>query len=73
MESTFKASKDNIGKEVYIMDPVSAKPDLIITFCVDSSACTADVEAQMLDVIFGAQGSQVQPRFFSPDNFTFGG
>ena len=54
-------------------DPVYATPDLIITFRVDPSACTGDVEAQMLEVLFGTQVPQVQPGFFSPDNFTFGG
>jgi hypothetical protein len=56
-----------------MLDPVYATPDLIITFCVESSACTGDVEAQMLDVLFGTRIPQFQPGFFSPDNFTFGG
>jgi hypothetical protein len=73
MESTLKASDTIISREVYMLNPVNATPDLIITFCADSSACTGDVEAQMLDVLFGTQGPQVQPGFFSPDNFTFGG
>jgi len=54
-------------------DPVYTTPDSIITFWVESSACTGDVEAQMLDVLFGTQVPQVQPGFLSPDNFTFGG
>jgi hypothetical protein len=56
-----------------MLDAVYATPDLIITFCVESSACAGGVEAQMLDVLFGTQVPQVQPGFFSPDNFTFGG
>jgi hypothetical protein len=54
-------------------DAVYATLDLSIAFCVESSACTGDVEAQMLDVLFGTQVPQVQPGFFTPDNFTFGG
>ena len=73
MESTLKASDPTICREVYMPDPVYATPDLIITFRVDPSACTGDVEAQMLEVLFGTQVPQVQPGFFSPDNFTFGG
>ena len=73
MESTFKASDTIISREVYMLDPVYATLDLIITFCIESSAYTGDVEAQMLDVLFGTQGPQVQPGFMSPDNFTFGG
>jgi hypothetical protein len=72
MESTFKVS-NIINREVYMVDPVNATPVLIITFCIESSACTRDVELQMLDVLFGTQVPQVQPGFFSPDNFTFGG
>jgi hypothetical protein len=53
--------------------PVYATPDLIITFCVESSVCTGDMAAQMLDVLFGTQFPQVQSGFLSPDNFTFGG
>jgi len=56
-----------------MLDAVYATLDLIITFCFESSACTGDVEAQMLDVLFGTQVPQVQPGFFTPDNFTFGG
>jgi hypothetical protein len=56
-----------------MLDPVNATSDLIITLCVDLSACTGDVEAQMLDVLFGTQVPQIQPGFFSPDNFKFGG
>jgi hypothetical protein len=73
MESTFKASDTIFCREVYMLDPVNATPVLIITLCADSIAYTGDVEAQMLDVLFGTQGPQVQPGFFSPDNFTFGG
>ena len=73
MESTLKASDPIISRKAYMPDPVYATLDLIITFCVESSACTGDVEAQMLDVLFGTQVSQVQPGFFTPDNFTFGG
>jgi hypothetical protein len=56
-----------------MLDPVYATPDLIITLRFESSAYTGDVEAQMLDVLFGTQVPQVQPGFFSPDNFTLGG
>ena len=56
-----------------MLDPVYATSDLIITFCVESTVCTGDVEAPMLDVLFGTQVPQVQPGFLSPDNFTFGG
>ena len=73
MESTFKASDPIMGKESHMLDPVDATPDLIITLRFESSAYTGDVEAQMLDVLFGTQGPQVQPGFMSPDNFTFGG
>ena len=73
MESTLKASDTIISREVNMLYPVNATPDLIITLCVESSACTGDVEAQMLDVLFGTRIPQFQPGFFSPDNFTFGG
>ncbi len=73
MESTLKASDPIMCKESHILDAVNATPDLIITLCVESSAYTGDVEAQMLDVLYGTQVPQVQPGFFSPDNFTFGG
>ena len=73
MESTLKASDTIICREVYMLDTEYATLDLIITVCVESSACTGDVEAQMLDVLFGTQVPQVQPGFFTPDNFTFGG
>lgn len=73
MESTLKALDPIICREVYMPDPVYATPDLIITLCFESSAYTGDVEAQMLDVLFGTQVPQVQPGFFSPDNFTLGG
>jgi hypothetical protein len=73
MESTFKASDPIFCREVYMLDVVYATLDLIITFCVESSAYTGDVGAHMLDVLFGTQVPQVQPGFFLPDNFTFGG
>ena len=73
MESTLKALDPIICREVYMLDPVYATPDLIITLRFESSAYTGDVEAQMLDVLFGTQVPQVQPGFFSPDNFTLGG
>ena len=66
MESTLKASEPIISREAHMLDPVYATLDLI-------SACTGDVEAEMLDVLFGTQVPQVQPGFLSPDNFTFGG
>ena len=65
MESTFKALDTIISREVYLPDPVYATLDLIIT--------SGGVEGQMLDALFGAQVPQVQPGFFSPDNFTLGG
>ena len=73
MESMLKALNPIISREVYMPVPVYATLDLIITLCVESSACAGDVGAQMLDVLFGTQVPQVQPGFFSPDNFTFGG
>jgi hypothetical protein len=59
MESTLKASDPIMSREVYMLDPVYATPDSIITFCIESNAYTGDVEAQMFELLFGPQGPQV--------------
>ena len=38
-----------------MLDPVYATLNLIITFCIESSACTGKAGAQILDVLFGTQ------------------
>jgi len=60
------------GREAYVMDPVFATLDLIITLCVEPSAYVGDVEERVLNVLLGTAGPQAQVGFFSPDNFTFG-
>jgi hypothetical protein len=54
------------GRPAFILDPHYATLDLQITICVEPSSYRGDVDAAVLNVLFGANA------FFSPDNFTFG-
>jgi hypothetical protein len=60
------------GRETYVMDPVFATLDLIITLCVEPSVYIGDVEERVLNALLGMRGPQVQQGFFSPDRYTFG-
>ncbi len=42
-----------------MLDPVYVTLDLIITFCVEWSGCTGDVEPKMLGALYGTQVPQV--------------
>ncbi len=54
------------GRPADVLNPHYATLDLQITICVLPSSYRGDVEAGVLQVLFGASG------FFRPDNFTFG-
>ena len=60
------------GRETYVMDPVFATLDLIITLCVEPSVYIGDVEERVLNALLGMRGPQAQQGFFSPDRYTFG-
>jgi hypothetical protein len=60
------------GRPAYMLQPVYATLDLVITVCVATFAYRAEVEARVLEALFGKGGVRPHPGFFSPDNFTFG-
>jgi len=60
------------GRPAYVLDPMYANLDLVITICVATSSYRAEVEERVLQVMFGTGGIRPKPGFFSPDNFTFG-
>jgi hypothetical protein len=60
------------GRPAYLLDPVYANLDLVIFVCVATSSFRGEVEALVLQALFGVTGVRPRPGFFSPDNFTFG-
>src|SRR6185436_7842594 len=60
------------GRPAYMLEPVYANLDLVITICVAGSAYRGEVEERVLKVLFGAKGVRPLLGFFSADNFTFG-
>ena len=55
-----------VGREVYVRDPVYVNLDLQVKICVAASAYPGQVEERVIDTLTGPEG------FFHPDNFTFG-
>lgn len=60
------------GREAFGRDPKFVTIDLCIQVCVEPSSYRGDVEAAVLEALFGRTGLRPKPGFFSPDNFTFG-
>lgn len=70
------------GREAYGSDPKFATIDLRIHVCIEPTSYRGEVEASILEALFGRtslRGTGVSPvglgsttAFFSPDNFTFG-
>jgi hypothetical protein len=60
------------GRPAYVLDPIYANLDLVITVCVATSSYRGEVEERVLQALFGIKGIRPKPGFFSPDNFTFG-
>jgi hypothetical protein len=57
------------GREVHVLDPVYAWIDLRITVCVEPASYRADVQARVIEALFGRGG---EGGFFDPDHFSFG-
>lgn len=55
-----------IGREVYVRDPVFVNLDLQVKICVEASAYPGQVDERVIEALTGPTG------FFGPDNFTFG-
>ena len=55
-----------VGRDVYVRDPVYVNLDLEIKVCVSSDAYPGQVEESAVVALTGPGG------FFAPDNFTFG-
>ncbi len=55
-----------VGREVYVRDPVFINLDLQVKICVAPSAYPGQVEERVTAALTGPAG------FFHPDNFTFG-
>src|SRR6185369_1039702 len=60
------------GREAYGMKPKFATIDLKIDVCIEPTSYRGEVEATLLEVLFGKTGLRPAIGFFSPDNFTFG-
>jgi hypothetical protein len=60
------------GRPAYVLDPIYANLDLVITVCVATSAYKGEAEERVLQALFGVKGIRPKTGFFSPDNFTFG-
>ncbi len=60
------------GREAYGMNPKYADLTLDICLCLDPRAYRGDVEAAVLEALFGHAGIRPKPGFFSPDNWSFG-
>ena len=60
------------GRPAYVLDPVYANLDLKIVVCVAASSYWSEVEASVLQALFGVKGFRPRVGFFSPDSFTFG-
>lgn len=60
------------GREAYGMNPKFATIDLKIHVCIEPTSYRGEVEAALLEVLFGKAGLRPVVGFFAPDNFTFG-
>jgi hypothetical protein len=60
------------GREAYGVDPKFVTIDLRINVCIEPTSYRGEVEATLLEVLFGKSGLRPVVGFFSPDNFTFG-
>ena len=60
------------GREAYGMNPRYADLNLDICICVEPRAFRGDVEARVLDALFGHTGLRPTSGFFSSDNWKFG-
>jgi predicted phage baseplate assembly protein len=60
------------GREAYGMDPIYANLVLDICVCVAPTSYIGDVEAAVMEALFGTSGDLPKLGFFSPDNWTFG-
>src|SRR4029453_4270702 len=58
------------GREVHVLDPQYAWIDLRITVCVEPASYRADVQARVIEALFG--GGDSDGGFFDPDHFSFG-
>ena len=57
------------GREVHVLAPVYAWIDLRITVCVEPASYRGEVQARVVEALFGRGG---EGGFFAPDNFSFG-
>ncbi|HEX2854239.1 MAG TPA: hypothetical protein VHO24_13470 [Opitutaceae bacterium] len=60
------------GREAYARDPFFVTIDLRINVCIEPASYRGEVEASVLEALFGKTGLRPVVGFFSPDNFTFG-
>ena len=60
------------GRPAFELNPVYANLDLRILICVEAFSFPGEVEARVLEALFGKKGLRPALGFFSPDNFTFG-
>lgn len=60
------------GREAYGVNPKFATIDLQIDVCIEPASYRGEVEASLLEALFGKGGLRPVIGFFSPDNFTFG-
>jgi uncharacterized phage protein gp47/JayE len=62
-----------VGREVYVNDPVYVNLDLIINICVEPTAYAGQVVERVITALTVQQAGLYADRpFFHPDNFTFG-
>jgi hypothetical protein len=62
-----------VGREVYVNDPIYVNLDLVIRICVEPTAYIGEVIERVIEALTVEKSGLYEALpFFHPDNFTFG-